>query len=86
MRACFAVDRLFGFLFGCVASGSAVYTYLLGEYKASNDLLTEDIYVSRSHRILIAAYATLWSPNHVLLVIVYAKRLLSIIGLRTTVC
>lgn len=37
--------RLFGFLFGCVLSGGAVYSYLLQEYKASNDLLTEDIYV-----------------------------------------
>ncbi|OAQ63359.1 lipoprotein leucine-zipper domain-containing protein [Pochonia chlamydosporia 170] len=35
---------LFGFLFGCVLSGSAVYTYLIQEYKASNDMLTEDIY------------------------------------------
>ncbi|QUC18243.1 uncharacterized protein UV8b_02484 [Ustilaginoidea virens] len=35
---------LFGFLFGSVLAGGAVYTYLLQEYKASNDLLTEDIY------------------------------------------
>jgi len=35
---------LFGFLFGTVLSGSAVYSYLVGEYKTSNDLLTEDIY------------------------------------------
>ena len=40
-----AESRLFGFLFGCVLSGGAVYTYLLQEYKTSNDLLTEDIYV-----------------------------------------
>merc|ERR1712000_701691 len=33
-----------GGLFGSVLSGSAVYSYLVGEYKASNDLLTEDIY------------------------------------------
>jgi hypothetical protein len=37
--------RLFGFLFGCTLSGAAVYNYLLQEYKAANDLLTEDIYV-----------------------------------------
>ncbi|KAK2589719.1 hypothetical protein QQS21_012601 [Conoideocrella luteorostrata] len=36
---------LFGFLFGSVLASSAVYTYLLQEYRASNDLLTEDIYV-----------------------------------------
>lgn len=35
---------LFGFLFGCVLSGGAVYSYILQEYKSSNDLLTEDIY------------------------------------------
>ncbi|EFY93309.1 hypothetical protein MAC_00547 [Metarhizium acridum CQMa 102] len=36
---------LFGFLFGCVLSGSAVYTYLVQEFKLSNDMLSEDIYV-----------------------------------------
>ncbi|KID87033.1 hypothetical protein MGU_05811 [Metarhizium guizhouense ARSEF 977] len=35
---------LFGFLFGCVLSGSAVYTYLVQEFKVSNDMLSEDIY------------------------------------------
>ncbi len=40
--------RLFGFLFGCVLSGGAVYSYVLNEYKTSNDLLTEDIYVRQS--------------------------------------
>ncbi|KAJ6445651.1 SacI domain-containingand endonuclease/exonuclease/phosphatase family protein [Purpureocillium lavendulum] len=35
---------LFGFLFGCVLSGGAVYSYVLNEYKTSNELLTEDIY------------------------------------------
>jgi hypothetical protein len=39
------INSLFGFLFGTVLSGSAVYSYLVGEYKTSNDLLTEDIYV-----------------------------------------
>jgi len=38
-------NRLFGFLFGCVLSGGAVYSYLFQEYKTSNELLTEDIYV-----------------------------------------
>ena len=42
----FRAGSLFGFLFGCVASGAGVYSYLIGEYKASNDLLIEDIYVS----------------------------------------
>lgn len=37
---------LFGFLFGSSLSGAAVYYYILQEYKVSNELLTEDIYVS----------------------------------------
>lgn len=40
-----ASSSLFGFLFGSVLAGSSVYTYLVSEYKISNDLLTEDIYV-----------------------------------------
>lgn len=42
------MDRLFGFLFGTVVAGSSVYSYLVSEYKVSNDLLTEDIYVRYS--------------------------------------
>lgn len=40
--------RLFGFLLGSFLSGGAAYSYLLKEYKAANDLLTEDIYVCAS--------------------------------------
>ncbi|KAL9476695.1 hypothetical protein ACSS6W_006536 [Trichoderma asperelloides] len=40
---------LFGFLFGSVLAGGAVYSYVLQEYKASNELLTEDIYVRLSN-------------------------------------
>ncbi|KAK8139833.1 hypothetical protein PG984_000956 [Apiospora sp. TS-2023a] len=35
---------LFGFLLGSTLTGGSVYTYVLQEYKASNELLTEDIY------------------------------------------
>ncbi|KAI9902953.1 hypothetical protein N3K66_002305 [Trichothecium roseum] len=35
---------LFGFLLGTAITGASVYSYLVGEYKASNELLTEDIY------------------------------------------
>ncbi|KAK8095510.1 uncharacterized protein PG998_002138 [Apiospora kogelbergensis] len=35
---------LFGFLLGSTLAGGSVYTYVLQEYKASNELLTEDIY------------------------------------------
>ncbi|PHH80051.1 hypothetical protein CDD80_3040 [Ophiocordyceps camponoti-rufipedis] len=36
---------LFGFLFGCVLSGGAVYSYAVQELKASSDLVTDDLYV-----------------------------------------
>ncbi|KAM3513976.1 hypothetical protein MY11210_002408 [Beauveria gryllotalpidicola] len=35
---------LFGFLLGSTVAGTSVYTYLVQQYKTSNDLLTEDIY------------------------------------------
>lgn len=37
--------RLFGFFLGSTLAGAGIYTYALQDYKASNDLLTEDIYV-----------------------------------------
>ncbi|GJC92043.1 hypothetical protein CH63R_00861 [Colletotrichum higginsianum IMI 349063] len=35
---------LFGFFLGSSLAGAGVYSYLLQEYKTSNELLTEDIY------------------------------------------
>ncbi|KAI4716061.1 hypothetical protein E4T48_07757 [Aureobasidium sp. EXF-10727] len=35
-----------GFLSGAVLSGGALYYYVIDEYRVSNELLTEDIYVS----------------------------------------
>lgn len=37
--------RLFGFLLGSTLAGASVYYYILEEYKISNEMLTEDIYV-----------------------------------------
>jgi len=39
------LDRLFGFLFGSTLAGAGMYYYVLEEYKVSNEMLTEDIYV-----------------------------------------
>lgn len=39
------VTSIFGFLLGSVLSGGAMYYYVVDEYKVSNELLTEDIYV-----------------------------------------
>ncbi|KAL5343619.1 hypothetical protein BJX70DRAFT_353014 [Aspergillus crustosus] len=39
---------LFGFLSGTVVAGVAVYYYILGEYRISNESLTEDIYALQS--------------------------------------
>ena len=36
---------LMGFLLGSTLAGAGVYYYVLEEYKVSNELLTEDIYV-----------------------------------------
>ena len=36
---------LFGFLLGSTLAGASVYYYILEEYKLSNEMLTEDIYV-----------------------------------------
>ena len=38
--------RIFGFLLGSVLAGSGLYYYVVDEYKVSNELLTEDVYVS----------------------------------------
>ncbi|KIW02933.1 uncharacterized protein PV09_05979 [Verruconis gallopava] len=35
---------LFGFLLGATGAGAAMYTYVVQEYKVSNEMLTEDIY------------------------------------------
>jgi hypothetical protein len=45
-------NSLFGFLLGSTLAGASVYYYILEEYKVSNELLTEDIYVrcSPSHK------------------------------------
>ncbi|KAL4970700.1 uncharacterized protein BDV14DRAFT_161726 [Aspergillus stella-maris] len=39
---------LFGFLSGAVVAGAGVYYYILGEYRVSNTMLTEDIYALQS--------------------------------------
>lgn len=38
-------NRLFGFLVGATLAGSGSYYYVLQDYKASNELLQDDIYV-----------------------------------------
>lgn len=37
--------RLTGFLLGSTLSGAGMYYYVLNEYRVSNELLTEDIFV-----------------------------------------
>ncbi|CAK7223915.1 hypothetical protein SBRCBS47491_005370 [Sporothrix bragantina] len=51
---------LFGFLLGTTLTGTGVYYYVLTEYKASNDQLTEDIYtLQRATQQLSTHLATL---------------------------
>ena len=47
MDGCDPLPRLFGFLLGSTLSGAGVYSYVVSEYKTSNELLTEDIYVRK---------------------------------------
>ncbi|KPM34190.1 hypothetical protein AK830_g12384 [Neonectria ditissima] len=47
---------LFGFLLGSTLSGGAAYSYLLKEYKISNDLLTEDIYTLQASVTRLSNY------------------------------
>lgn len=37
--------RLLGFLCGSVVAGASAYYYVVKEYRLSNEMLTEDIYV-----------------------------------------
>lgn len=37
--------RIFGFLLGTTLASAGTYYYILDEYRVSNELLTEDIYV-----------------------------------------
>ncbi|KAL2870769.1 uncharacterized protein BJX67DRAFT_344562 [Aspergillus lucknowensis] len=39
---------VFGFLSGALVAGATVYYYILGEYRISNEMLTEDIYALQS--------------------------------------
>ena len=53
--------RLFGFFFGSTLSGAGIYYYVLDEYKLSNELLTEDIYVSTPCLLLCQTPHAQWS-------------------------
>ncbi|KAE8373725.1 hypothetical protein BDV26DRAFT_271382 [Aspergillus bertholletiae] len=35
---------IFGFLTGTIVAGASVYYYILGEYRVTNEMLTEDIF------------------------------------------
>ncbi|OLN88569.1 hypothetical protein CCHL11_01672 [Colletotrichum chlorophyti] len=47
---------LFGFFLGSSLAGAGVYTYILQEYKTSNDLLTEDIYALQAAVQRVSSY------------------------------
>lgn len=44
-----ARSSILGFLLGTTLAGSGLYYYVVDEYKVSNELLTEDIYVRGQH-------------------------------------
>ncbi|KAK4648454.1 hypothetical protein QC763_110210 [Podospora pseudopauciseta] len=49
---------LFGFFFGSTLAGAGVYYYAVQEYKASNELLTEDIYTLQRSVERLSEYIT----------------------------
>ncbi|OIW34694.1 hypothetical protein CONLIGDRAFT_626727 [Coniochaeta ligniaria NRRL 30616] len=49
---------LFGFFLGSTLAGSAVYYYVLQEYKSSNELLTGDIYALQNAVERVSKYLT----------------------------
>ena len=53
--SCLIVSRLFGFLLGATTSGAGMYYYVIDEYRVSNQLLTEDIYVRSFQHTTVAS-------------------------------
>jgi hypothetical protein len=49
--------RLFGFLTGATTAGAGMYYYVIDEYRVSNQLLTEDIYVRGTIHTSLATYS-----------------------------
>ncbi|KAJ5776475.1 uncharacterized protein N7511_001486 [Penicillium nucicola] len=49
---------VFGFLAGSVAAGASVYYYVLGEYRLSNEMLSDDISALQSATIKLQSYIT----------------------------
>ncbi|KAE8153416.1 hypothetical protein BDV25DRAFT_149421 [Aspergillus avenaceus] len=47
---------IFGFLTGTIVAGASVYYYVLGEYRVSNEMLTEDIYALQAATSKLQAY------------------------------
>ncbi|KAJ5221287.1 uncharacterized protein N7469_010174 [Penicillium citrinum] len=47
---------VFGFLCGAVAAGASVYYYVLGDYRISNEMLSQDISALQSATIKLQSY------------------------------
>ncbi|KAB8070378.1 hypothetical protein BDV29DRAFT_180966 [Aspergillus leporis] len=47
---------IFGFLTGTIVAGASVYYYILGEYRVTNELLTEDIYALQAATSKLQTY------------------------------
>jgi hypothetical protein len=46
-----------GFLLGSTVAGTSFYYYILQEYKTSNEMLTEDIYVRTNCSIISSSHS-----------------------------
>jgi hypothetical protein len=49
-------NRLFGFLLGATTAGAGMYYYVIDEYRVSNELLTEDIYVRSPNNLVFTLF------------------------------
>jgi hypothetical protein len=47
-------NSIFGFLLGSTLSGAGLYYYVVDEYRVSNELLSEDVYVSSRNTFQIS--------------------------------
>ncbi|EPS33881.1 hypothetical protein PDE_08843 [Penicillium oxalicum 114-2] len=49
---------LFGFLTGAVVAGASVYYYVLGDYRVSNEMLSDDINALQNATLKLQSYIT----------------------------
>ena len=57
---------MFGFLLGATTAGAGMYYYVIDEYRVSNELLTEDIYVRLPNNLVFTQSQSVKAPHRIL--------------------